>query len=123
MKQLHDRVVFKPIHIEELTELERKRAMESLIILVEKRDGTIRGRTCANGSTHRAYTDRDEAACPTSMIIITGAIDAKQRRDIMTADIPNAFVQTRIDEKEVGERIIMMICGLLVDMLSELSPE
>ena len=126
MKQLHDRVVFKPIHIEELTELERKRAMESLIFLVEKRDGTFKGRTCANGSTQREYTDRDEAASPTAMtesIIITGVIDAKQRRDIMTADIPNAFVQTRIDEKEVGERIIMKIRGPLVDMLLELSPE
>ena len=41
----------------------------------------------------------------------------------MTADIPNAFVQVDIDEKEKGERIIMKIRGLLVNMLTELSPE
>lgn len=35
MKQLYDRVVFRPIHIEDLTELEKQRAMESLIFLVE----------------------------------------------------------------------------------------
>jgi hypothetical protein len=43
--------------------------------------------------------DQDEAASPTAMtesIIITGVIDAKQHRDVMTADIPNAFVQTEI---------------------------
>jgi hypothetical protein len=31
MKQLHERMVFEPINIENLTSLERKRAMESLI--------------------------------------------------------------------------------------------
>ena len=126
MKQLHERVVFKPIKVAELTDQEKRRAMESLIFLVEKRDGTIKGRTCANGSTQREYMDRDEAASPTAMtesIIITGVIDAKQRRDIMTADIPNAFVQTDIDKKEIGERIIMKIRGPLVDMLLELSYE
>jgi hypothetical protein len=126
MKQLHERVVFKPIKVAELTEQEKRRAMESLIFLVEKRDGTIKGRTCANGSTQREYMDRDEAASPMAMtesIIITGVIDAKQHRDIMTADIPNAFVQTDIDKKEIGERIIMKIRGPLVDMLLELSYE
>ena len=42
MKQLHDRVVFEPILIAEMTQLERKRAMESLIFLTEKRDGTVK---------------------------------------------------------------------------------
>ncbi|KAI2506113.1 Reverse transcriptase (RNA-dependent DNA polymerase) [Fragilaria crotonensis] len=84
MKQLHERVVFKPIKVAELTEQERQRAMESLIF--SWKSGT-------------------------------------QRRDIMTADIPNAFVQTDIDKKEIGERIIMKIRGPLVDMLLELSYE
>jgi hypothetical protein len=35
IEQLHDRVVFKPIHIKDMTALERKRAMESLIFLAE----------------------------------------------------------------------------------------
>ena len=126
MKQLHDRVVFEPIRIEDLTDIEKRRAMESLIFLVEKRDKSIKGRACANGSSQREYMDRDEAASPTTMtesVMITATIDAKQNRDVMTADIPNAFVQVDIDEKEKGERIIMKIRGLLVNMLTELSPE
>ena len=75
MKQLHERVVFKPIKVAELTEQEKRRAMESLIFLVEKEGWHgIKGRTCANGSTQREYMDRDEAASPTAMtesIIIT----------------------------------------------------
>jgi hypothetical protein len=42
IKQLHDRVVFKPINVADLTQQERKRALESLIFLVEKRDGIIK---------------------------------------------------------------------------------
>ena len=86
--------------------------MESLIFLTEKKDGRIKARTCANGSTQRDYIDRDEAASPTALTeshLITAVIDAKQRRDIMTADIPNAFVQTDIEKKDNGEKTIMKI--------------
>jgi hypothetical protein len=124
MQQLHDRVVFRPIRIEDMTQLERKRAMESLIFLAEKKDGRIKARTCANGSTQRDYIDRDDAASPTATnesILITGAIEAKQGRDVMTADIPNAFVQTTLEGMK--DRIMMKIRGALVDILVEMSPE
>jgi hypothetical protein len=64
MRQLHERAVFEPIRVDEMTQLERKRAMESLIFLVEKHDGRVKARTCANGSTQRAYMERDDAASP-----------------------------------------------------------
>ena len=54
--------------------------------------------------------------------IITAVIEAHQGRDIMTADIPNAFVQTDIPKEMMGERIIMKIRGSLVDMLTKISP-
>jgi hypothetical protein len=62
MRQLHERAVFEPIRVDDMTQLERKRAMESLIFLVKKRDGRVKARTCANGSTQRAYMERDNAA-------------------------------------------------------------
>eukprot|EP00957_Ditylum_brightwellii_P059845 4543513-Ditylum_brightwellii.AAC.1 len=97
--------------------------MESLIFLTEKRDKTLKARSCANGSKQRSYIARDEAASPTAAteaILITGVIEAKQNRNIMTLDIPNAFVQTPVPEK--GEKIIMKIRGLLVDILLKLCP-
>jgi hypothetical protein len=51
VKQLHDRIVFSPVDISKLTQQEKKRAMESLIFLVEKRDGRVKAHWCANGST------------------------------------------------------------------------
>jgi hypothetical protein len=101
MKQLHNRTVFEGIKIKDMTPLERKRAMESLLFLVEMHDGKIKARTCANGSTQREYIDREEATSPTAAteaILITGVIDAKQRRDIMTNDVPNALIQTPIPQ-------------------------
>jgi hypothetical protein len=116
-------VVFEPIHIKEMTTLERKRSMESLIFLAEKRDETIKARMCANGSTERTYIAREEATSPTTAtdaILITGVINAKQQRDVMTLDVPNAFVQTPIPR--TGDKIIMKIRGSLVDILIEICP-
>jgi hypothetical protein len=123
MKQIHDRVVFEPISIKEMTKREKKRAMKSLIFFTEKRDETVKARVCANGSTQRAYISREEASSPTAAseaIITIGVIDAKQKRDVMTLDIPNAFVQTKIALD--GDKIIMKIRDQLVDILLELCP-
>jgi hypothetical protein len=117
MKQIHDRVAFEPINIQEMIKLEKKRAMESLIFLTDKRDETVKARVCANGSTQRAYISREEASSPTAAseaIITTGVIDAKQKKDVMTLDIPNAFVQTEIALD--GDKIIMKSRGQLVDI-------
>jgi hypothetical protein len=107
-----------------MTTLERKRSMESLIFLTEKRDETIKARMCANSSTQRTYIAREEATSPTAAatdaILITGVIDAKQQRDVMTLDVPNAFVQTPIPQ--TGDKIIMKIRGSLVDILIEICP-
>ena len=63
----------------------------------------MKARTYANGSIQRAYIPKDEAASPiasTEGIFITSSIEAKQNRDVMTADIPNAFVQTDIEKED-----------------------
>jgi hypothetical protein len=123
MKQLHQRAVFVPVDINSLTEKEKSMAMESLIFLTEKRDGTIKGRTCANGSVQRNYMTKEEATSPTVMtesILITATLEAAENRDIMTADIPNAFVQTDIPYNENDEKIVMKMRGPLVDMLVDL---
>jgi hypothetical protein len=97
--------------------------MESLVFLAEKRDETIQARVCANGSTQRAYITGEEASSPTAAseaILITGVIDAKQNRDVMTLDILNAFVQTDISLD--GDKPITKLRGQLVDILLELCP-
>lgn len=42
----------------------------------------------------------------------------------MTADVPNAFIQTEMPRVKDGEdRIIMEITGMLVDMIVKIAPE
>ena len=98
--------------------------MNSLIFLTEKRDGTIKARACANGSTQRSYINKEEAASPTvstEALLTTAVIDAKQKRNIITLDIPNAFVQTPMPKSQ--QRVIMRINELIVIYLVELCPE
>jgi len=82
MKQIHDRVVFHPIRIDNMSETERKHAMESLMFLVQKKCGRFKARTFANGSTQHQYITKDEATSPTvshESTIITGVIETKQQ--------------------------------------------
>ena len=51
MRQLHDRACFRPININDLDERARRAAMESLIFLVEKRDGRVKARTVVMGAS------------------------------------------------------------------------
>jgi Reverse transcriptase (RNA-dependent DNA polymerase) len=112
-------------HVSELTQQERKRAIERIFFLVEKRDGRVKARACANGSTQQENINKDNTASPTvatESILLTAAIEAKENRDVMSADIPNAFVQTDMIINE-HEKMMMKICGPLVDMLTTLDPE
>ena len=121
VKQLHDRAAFVPLDVNSLTPQERKKAMEAVIFMVEKRDGVIKTRLCANGSIQRTWMMKDDAASPTAMtesILLTSVIDAKERRVVATIDVPNAFIQTEVDHKDKwGDRTIMKIRGHLVDLL------
>ena len=72
-----------------MTPGERKKAMESLIFSTEKRDGTIKARTCANGSTQRVCHDKEDSASPTASIesiMLTSLIEAVESRDVATVD-------------------------------------
>ena len=98
----------------------------SLLFLNEKRDGTIKSRFCANGSTQREYMDREDTSSPTvstEATLLTGAIEAEEGRDVATCNIPNAFIQTEVSRKDKdGNGTIMKIRGVLVNLLCELDP-
>ena len=127
MQQLHDRNCWEPIHLNSLTPSEREKALESLIFLVEKKDGKIKARHCANGSKQRNWMSSEDAMSPTVMtdsVLLTATIEAEEERDVATFDIPNAFIQTEVEETDdQGDRIIMKIRGAMVDMLLEIDED
>ena len=126
MKQMNDQDCFEPIHKSSMNETEKKRVMESLIFLAEKKSGKIKACHCANGSTQRDYMSREDVSSPTVMTestMLTSVIEAEEERDVATCDIPNAFVQTDVERVDKdGNRTIMKIRGVLVDILCEIEP-
>ena len=81
-----------------------------------------------NGKPTREWLTREDVASPTAAtesVFLTAAIDALERRDVMTSDIPNAFIQAempKIDEKG-KEKVIMKITGPLVELLINVNPQ
>ena len=128
MDQLYKRNCFTPVSVSEMTETERKKAQRALLFLTEKRDKYIKGRTVYDGSGTREWLSKEDTTSPTASIegiLLTGVIDAKEGRDVMTADIPNAFIQTPLPEERLkgSERIFMKIEGRLVDLMTDLDPD
>ena len=125
LKQQHDRVCFRPIKIADMSEEERRKAQEALMFLTEKRTGEIKGRMVYNGKPTREWLSKEDSASPTASleaIFTLAAIDAHEGRDVMTADIPNAFIQTEMPDTPGKDKVIMKITGVLVDMLVQLDP-
>jgi hypothetical protein len=76
-------------------------------------------------NANREYINKEDAASPTAAtesILLTVTIDTKESRDIMSADIPNAFVQMYI-KNDKNEKMMMKIRGFLVDTLVNLDTE
>jgi hypothetical protein len=48
-------------------------------------------------------------------------IDAQERRDVATIDIPNAFVQTKLENEE--DKAIMRLHGKLAELMVKVAPE
>ena len=55
--------------------------------------------------------------------MLTCVIDAQEDRDIAVVDIPNAFVQTVVDEEDAEHRVIVRIRVPLVDILVSIAPD
>ena len=79
--QLHERGVLEPKSAKDLDVEQRKDALQYLMFLKQKRNGTIKGRGCADGRKQRAYTTKEEASSPTvaiESVMLSCVIDAKE---------------------------------------------
>jgi hypothetical protein len=124
LNQLHLRDTFEPIDPKKLTADERKNVMESHLFLKEKRDGTIKGRMVAGGNKQRGTIDKKDASSPTvslESVLLTSVVDAEERRDVATIDIPNAFIQTKLENEE--DMAIMRMRGKLAELMVKVAPE
>jgi hypothetical protein len=69
--------------------------------LKEKWNGTIKARGCTDGHPQRLYKLKSETSSPmvmTEAIFLTALVDAQEGCEVMTVDIPGAFMQCDMDE-------------------------
>ena len=120
MHQMHNKSVIRPIHPDSMTNLEKLRALRSIIFLKQKRDGRIKARACADGRPQRKIYKKEDASSPTvktESVILSAVQDAMENRDVAVADIPGAFLNAYLDDL-----VHMRLEGILADALIQLDP-
>ena len=96
LRQLHDRKVIKPVLPADLFK-QKWKSLAYLMFIKEKRCEKIKGRGCAGGRKQKGWMDKKDTSSPkvsTQALMLSCMIDAKENRDVATADIPGAFLQT-----------------------------
>ena len=116
--------IFEPINIEELSGEYRKKKLEAVNLIKEKRRGNINGRTCANGSQQKMYLMEDEYVYSptrsTESLMSTLLIDAMEHRDVAVFDVPGAYLQTDMTSEKL---ILLRIRDEFADIMREFNPD
>ncbi|CAJ1947507.1 unnamed protein product [Cylindrotheca closterium] len=128
LRQMLLRDCFTPEFVKDMTASERKKAQSAMMLLAEKQfKKTIKGCLVFRGDGTREWLLREDTASPTASqeaITTTCVIDTHEGRDVMTLDVPNAFIQTYMPEAKEGEdRVYMKITGMMVQILIDMAPE
>lgn len=91
------------------------------MFLKKKRDGTMKGRGCADGKKQRGTMTKAETALSTvstEAIFLVVTIAAKEIRDVAVMNIPGAFLQTELEEGN----IFVKFQGKIAEMLALIDP-
>ncbi|CAJ1929599.1 unnamed protein product [Cylindrotheca closterium] len=128
LRQMLLRDCFTPEFVKDMTASEGKKAQSAMMLFAEKQfKKIIKGRLVYRGNGTREWLSREDTASPTALqeaITTTCVIDAHKGRDIMSMDIPNAFIQTYMPEAKEGEDCVYMkITGMMVQILIDMAPE
>jgi hypothetical protein len=120
MKQLHDRKTIRPRASKDLTLEEKRKALAYLMFIKEKRCGTIKARGSATGRKQRLYKTKEDTSSSTvrtESLLLSCVIDAMEQRQVMTCDVPGAFMQVDVDEV-----VHVRLVGPLAILLTKVDP-
>jgi hypothetical protein len=118
--QLEELDVYEPVDPRTLSKAQRMSALRAINLIKEKRDGTLKGRTVADGRPQRSLYDKSETASPTvatDALMLSIMIDAHENRDVATADVAGAYLKAYMDDY-----VIMKFTGDSVDILCKMNP-
>ena len=90
-------------------------ALNLLAVIKQKRCGKIKGRVVADGRKQRKFVPREDAASPTiklESLLMSLMIDAKENRDVATADIVGAYLLA-----DMKDNVIIKLTGTSVGIM------
>jgi hypothetical protein len=112
---------FASVNEADLTSRQNKSALESLMFLKENRDGSIKGRACADGRKQREGSTKSDATSPAvalESVLITATIYAFEKREMAIMDVPGAYLTADMDEE-----VFMCLRGKLAELMVKTAPE
>jgi hypothetical protein len=121
LRQFNTYEVFELLEASTLDEEEKKGALSLLIFLKEKWNGDVKAQSCANGSVQRNHVAKEEVALLTvclESVFATAAIDAKEYREVVTINIPGAFLHATNEDY-----MVMRMNGNLAKLMAKTDPK
>ena len=116
--QLHNQNTFDPVHAHKLTEQQKQAALRAVNLIKEKRNGDIKGRTCADGRKQRPLYSKGEMSSPTlssESLLMLLCVDAIEERDTAFCDVAGAYLNALMKEL-----VHMKLTGEVVDIMCNL---
>jgi hypothetical protein len=103
-----------------LSKEDKRKTLNYLMFLKEKRTGIIKGRGCVDGRKQRSLITKENASSPTvslESLLLTCVIDAMERKYVATTDIPGVFMHVDMDEL-----VHIRFEGTLAEFLVRINP-
>jgi hypothetical protein len=113
-----------PMHWKSLTAEQHKKVLESHIFVERKQDGSLKAWQVAGGNKQQGYITKEDASSPTvssEAVMLTCVIDVTKKRYVAVVDIPNAFIQTVVEDEK--DRAFICIHGPLVNISGSIAPD
>ena len=97
--QFDDKNIFDPQRTDSLNYEEKQYVLYLIIMLQEKRCGTLKARTCSDDRKQWVYLTKDEMGSPTlqlNSLLMSLIIDAQEKRDVATANVLGAYLMVDV---------------------------
>ena len=120
-EQFRSMDVLEPLDAFKLTEEQKAESLRALSVIKEKRNGLLKGRTVADGSSQKGKYPKEQTGSPTisnDALFMTILIDAHENRDVATADITGAYLHAHMKDF-----VTIRFTGWAVDLLCEVNRE
>ena len=114
-EQFRSMDVLEPLDAFKLTREQKAESLRALSVIEQKRNGLLKGRTVADGSSQKGKYPKEQTGSPTisnDALFMTILVDAHENRDVATADITGAYLHAHMKDF-----VTMRFTGWAVDLL------